>query len=585
MHMKKIAIFVVVLVMIGAALLAGSPAARAQALSSAAQIQAMIAQLMQQVQQLQAQLQTMQGSTGANQSTSLSSSVGDVQASVEAGCAINANLGYGSRGNSVSLLQNVLHADGSYPEGLVTGYYGSLTTAAVKQFQQNHGIAATGSVDGPTAALVNVIIPQHYSCGPIGFQKLTGLLQAAQVSTDMWGSYTLTVGSSGDATTNVSGTLVYRVRAANDTVAGLLGQYVNQRVVVAGAVTHYALEGGFWGIVAQSVYPADVVTPGNGAIVVTSPQAGAQWAVGKTYTIQWAMNQKDSLASQGTVTITVARPLPACLRSTPPCMIAMPVMAPYTIASKAPNTGSYTWTIPTTLPGLNMGSQEITIVLDGTNVRGVSGTFSIVGAQSDKTLTIATGSVPAGVVGTPYTTTIQAQGGTGEYAWSLVGGSLPPGITHDTGGIVCFAAPCPQPFVLGGTPTQGGTYSFTVQVTSGTQTATQVFSLVILSTSSNGVVIKTTAVPSGAVGKSYAATIMASGGSDNYAWDIVDGSLPDGLKLTSPVCIKFPCQVGASLSGTPQKAGNYSFAVRVTSGFLSAVQKFSLDVTASPSLY
>lgn len=581
--MKKLALVLIVLAVAGTALVVGSPVVRAQAALSAAQIQTMIQQLLQQVQQLQTQLRTMQGSTGATTTPPVTAD-NSLQPSIAAGCAVGSGLRYGSQGSSVSLVQNVLRAEGSYPEGLVTGFYGQLTTAAVKRFQQEHTLAQSGVVDAQTADMLNVIVPQYYSCGPVGYQKLTGLLQSAQVSTDMWGSFTLTVGSSGDATTNAMATIVYRVRPANDTVAGLLKQYVNQRVVVAGAVTHYALEGGFWGIVAQSVYPADV-TPGTAQLVVTSPATGTKWLMGSTYTIQWTMNQKDVLKQSGTVTITINPPVPACLNSVPACQMAIKSVMPYTIASKVANSGLYAWTIPTDLPAIYQGSQQITVSVDGASLRGASGTFFVGAGPNTQTLSIVTTSVPDATIGTSYTTTIQAQGGTKEYSWSIVSGSLPPGITQDTGGIVCFAAPCPQPLVLSGTPTQAGTYAFTVQVTSGTQTATRAFSIAILSTSSDGIVIKTDTLPSGAVGKSYAATVLASGGSDNYVWGIVDGSLPDGLKLASPVCIKFPCQVGASLSGIPQKAGSYSFVVRVTSGSLSATHQFSLVISPSPSLY
>ncbi|MFA6495225.1 MAG: peptidoglycan-binding protein [Candidatus Paceibacterota bacterium] len=575
--MKKYSIGLFACVVIIGSLFAQSGVVRAQVVGGAVAIQAQIQQLLQQVQQLQAQLRTMQGSTGSSQPVSISSGI---QESIAAGCAIDLGLFYGSRGNSVSLLQNVLHAEGSYPEGIVTGFYGSLTTAAVKRFQQNHGISATGSIDAKTADTINALVPQYYSCGSVGFQQVTGILQSAQISTAMWGSFTLTVGSGGDVADNVQGpVLVYRVLGGNDTVMSLLKQYVGQRVTVAGDIKYYSLEGGFWGIVAQSVYPAGTITPASGPIVVVSPQAGATWTVGNTYTIQWAMNQKDVLKPQGTVTITTGRPVPACLRSTPPCMLAMPSIIPYTIVSSAANTGSYTWTIPAALPALNIGSQEITVTLDGADTQGVSGTFSIVQGQANQMLNIITTTLPVGTVGQPYTTTIQARGGTGEYAWSVTGGSLPGGIMQSKDGIVCAVAPCPQSLVLGGTPTQAGTYTFVVRVTSGTQTATQTFSLSILSVSSAGLTIKTADLPSGIMGQAYNATVLASGGSDSYGWSVIEGSLPDGLTLTSPVCIKFPCQVGGLISGTPTRVGTYTAGIQVVSGSMTAEKKFPIVIT------
>ena len=62
------------------------------------------------------------------------------------------NLSYGSRGGQVTQLQSFL-ADRNYPGGgawMVTGYFGAATRAAVRNFQQEMGIAQTGMLDAPT---------------------------------------------------------------------------------------------------------------------------------------------------------------------------------------------------------------------------------------------------------------------------------------------------------------------------------------------------------------------------------------------------------------------------------------------------
>ncbi len=59
---------------------------------------------------------------------------------------------------------------------------------------------------------------------------------------------------------------------------------------------------------------------------------------------------------------------------------------------------------------------------------------------------------PAGQVGVAYTDTLTATGGTAPYTWSVNAGSLPPGITLSSAG------------VLAGTPTTAGSYPFTVNV-------------------------------------------------------------------------------------------------------------------------
>ena len=55
-------------------------------------------------------------------------------------------LGKGSEGADVTKLQTYLAKDPSlYPEGTISGYFGSLTEGAVKRFQQKHNIVSSGT--------------------------------------------------------------------------------------------------------------------------------------------------------------------------------------------------------------------------------------------------------------------------------------------------------------------------------------------------------------------------------------------------------------------------------------------------------
>ena len=60
--------------------------------------------------------------------------------------------------------------------------------------------------------------------------------------------------------------------------------------------------------------------------------------------------------------------------------------------------------------------------------------------------------LPSGMVGTPYSQTLTASGGTAPYTWSIASGGLPPGLSLSSGG------------VLSGAPGSATTASFTVQV-------------------------------------------------------------------------------------------------------------------------
>lgn len=92
---------------------------------------------------------------------------------------------------------------------------------------------------------------------------------------------------------------------------------------------------------------------------------------------------------------------------------------------------------------------------------------------SPSPLSITTSSVPAATANTAYNTNLAGSGGTPTYVWSLPSGNtLPPGLILATTG------------TLTGTPTAGGTYSFTVQArdsASSAQTAQKVFSMSVAS--------------------------------------------------------------------------------------------------------
>lgn len=70
--------------------------------------------------------------------------------------SIDRSLDVGSTGADVSALQTFLAQDVTlYPQGLVTGYYGFLTKAAVSNFQKRNGIDTVGRVGPITRAALN----------------------------------------------------------------------------------------------------------------------------------------------------------------------------------------------------------------------------------------------------------------------------------------------------------------------------------------------------------------------------------------------------------------------------------------------
>jgi hypothetical protein len=84
-------------------------------------------------------------------------------------------------------------------------------------------------------------------------------------------------------------------------------------------------------------------------------------------------------------------------------------------------------------------------------------------------LVVTTTTLPSGALDAAYTATLAASGGTPPYTWSIANGQLPAGLTVE-----------PSTGVISGTPTAGGVSNFTVGVSAGAQSATQVSSIAIL---------------------------------------------------------------------------------------------------------
>jgi len=85
-------------------------------------------------------------------------SLGGVGA-VNAQTVLTSQMQLGSRGAQVSALQSFLATMPTiYPQGLVTGYFGTLTRAAVIRFQAAHGIDQVGRVGPITLAKINSLL-------------------------------------------------------------------------------------------------------------------------------------------------------------------------------------------------------------------------------------------------------------------------------------------------------------------------------------------------------------------------------------------------------------------------------------------
>ena len=189
--------------------------------------------------------------------------------------------------------------------------------------------------------------------------------------------------------------------------------------------------------------------------------------------------------------------------------------------------------------------------------------------NSSNDLSITTTQLPSAQVGSAYKVSIAATGGTLPYKWTVSSGSLPPGLTLSNAG------------VISGTPTTGGTYTFSVTVADAglkTQTKTVTFSIVVTGSASvpTALAVNSTSLGSGQVGSSYSASLSASGGTPSYSWSLASGKLPAGLSLSSTGVI----------SGTPTASGTSTFTVGVKdsgSPAQTASSQESITISAAPS--
>ena len=246
--------------------------------------------------------------------------------------------------------------------------------------------------------------------------------------------------------------------------------------------------------------------------------------------------------------------------------------SPFSVAGGVPG---YIWALQngTNADGLsiNAGTGQLT----GTPTAG--GAFPMVvvvtdasGASVNATFTlnvlgVSTTTLPGVTVGSAYSQTLAAVGGTGTLNWAVTGTSQPPpGLTLNSLGQIT------------GTPTATGTFPFVVQVTdSATKlSATQALSITVAPPAA----ITPATMPNGTVNVPYTSTTLTVPGFTASNWQVSNGTLPAGLTLNASTGV---------ISGTPTAAGNSTFTISATPGAVTAalppvVQSYTVVISAAP---
>ena len=181
-------------------------------------------------------------------------------------------------------------------------------------------------------------------------------------------------------------------------------------------------------------------------------------------------------------------------------------------------------------------------------------------AASETALQISTSPLPNAQAGIQFQAALSANGGVKPYQWSIASGKLPLGISLNAAS-----------GTLSGTPSQGGQFDFSAQVSDSSpapQTAMKALALSVLTFTLQ---ISPGAMPNGQVGVPFQTTITGNGGVSPYLWTVT-GALPAGLTLNPS---------SGAITGTPTLTGTSTFTLGLTDSTGQRAQKSSSITVAA----
>ena len=185
------------------------------------------------------------------------------------------------------------------------------------------------------------------------------------------------------------------------------------------------------------------------------------------------------------------------------------------------------------------------------------------GGSSAIPLSVTTSSLPDGTVGSPYSASLTAAGGSPNYTWSQVsGGDMPGGVVLASTGIFT------------GTPTAAGSFGpYVFNVTDSTGAVVNSAGLSIKITTS-ALKVTTSTLPSGIINSAYSVTLAAAGGTPPYTWsETSGGALPPGISHITSAGV---------IAGTPTTPGTYGpYVFTVTDSTNATAASASLTLTTA----
>jgi hypothetical protein len=419
-----------------------------------------------------------------------------------------------------------------------------VTASPIPNAALNAAYAQTFSVSGGRSP-VQYSVVSNAPPAILGMTPATGSFNGFPIVS---GTYTMTVRAQDADGRSVQSAFQHTVGGppvlSGSLPAGTVGQVYSQSIPVTGGLAPYVFS-----LLDSSLPPGLSLNASTGLISGTPTLAG-------TTNLTVLVVDATGLENIQSYTLQIYSPLVVTPSTLPNGTAGSPYSAGVS-ASGAVGSATFAVTGGSLPPGvlLNPTSGALT----GTPTAANSYTFTITAtdgvprtASATYTVTIASGFaistavLPTGIVGTPYSATIVAQGNLGAVTFAVTTGSLPAGLVLDsTSGIIS------------GIPTGAGS-TFTITATDPPSTTAQrSFTITILPRFS----ITTLTLPNGAVGTPYSATIQTQNAQGTVTFEVASGSLPPGLSLNPNTGV---------ISGNPTLNGSRTFTIRATDALLTA---------------
>jgi hypothetical protein len=198
------------------------------------------------------------------------------------------------------------------------------------------------------------------------------------------------------------------------------------------------------------------------------------------------------------------------------------------------------------ISGMPTSSAAASFTITATDAKGCSSSqaYSIQPtplANPCPAILITPASLPAFVVGQPYSVSLSASGGVAPYSWFVSSGMFP----------TAYLTLDPNTGVISGTIAELAAYMFTIGVKDANGCpATMDYEII---GGCPSLALSPASLPNATLGDGYSQTLTTSGGSGNYWYSVVGGTLPEGLSLNPSSGV---------ISGSASYSGTFTFTIQ-----------------------